>query len=358
MSLRVWWKEPGVSAVLDEKRENRSRRVEKKTPPGSTSLLPENLELHGSFFWESLRRDPESVRLRQEWREISERQWEGKPPAVSTMSRVKTSFGSEVAWALNDFCAHWKEDYFTLMSGDRVPGGWLSGYSKLWKLVCKKGQPPLPFPWRFHSASKRVMKGAACTDLIVENQIGSDTSFEELLSQFRGRYTNEITAEFSLGSFASAIDSSGTKLSRREIEDVKEDIQHQRPRHKDGSEKAAEWDLDSIPLPQSAKDVGLLIDWKLLQEQLKPLGLVPKLVAVDPTAPEALLGKEFTSLLESTRGVATESKRLSGNAFEKIEALDREVLQEGLPTATTMNAFSKISGLCIEPFIKELRRLG
>lgn len=356
--MQPWWKESGVRAALDEKRENRSRRADKKLAPGSTSPLPKNLELHGSFFWESLRRDPESVRLRQEWGKLSERKGEGEPSAVSTMSRFKTSFGSEVAWALNDFCAHWKEDYFTLMSGERVPGGWLSGYSKLWKLVCKKGQPPLPFPWRFHGASKRVMKGAACTDLIVENQIGSNISFEELLSPFHGRYTNEITAEFSLGSFASSVDSTGTKLSRREIEEVIVDIQNQKPRRRGRAKKVAEWDLDSVPVPQSAKDVRLLIDWKLLKEQLEPLGLVPKLVAVDPAAPEALLGHEFTSLLQSTRGVAKESKGLSANAFEKIEALDREVFQEGLPTAATINAFSKISGLCLEPFIKELRRLG
>ena len=369
MSLKHWWKDKQLFKALTSKRADKTRKDSSdggRAGRDGSAVRPDltkNFDLHAAFFWETLRRDPDSPRVRTAWADLIKSDNGDEFSEHSRMRRFRNQLGPEIARALDDFCAFWKMDYQKLVTKTVVPGGWLEGYLRLWDEVCEDGAPSLPLPWRFAGASSKVLHGSACVDLVAETDEATALPLDELLSPFRGKYLADVAMDFGLGAFAEAVDAEGVKLRYVSLEETLDRLgiltstkYVQAASDEEREEIVA--NLAATPIAELTEEVHLRVSWESLKQRLKTAGLIPILVGVNPLAPMKLLRDEFGAVVESKLpGRRANPRKLVDESWEKIASLDQEVESREITLERTVREFSESAALDVSRLVQKVERI-
>lgn len=299
-------------------------------------------DLHAAFFWEALRRHPDSRALKQLHEELWTDRLKGrlssrtdKVPLLPVYEVLVAEYGHGLLDALETHSSFAKLAYPALVAND--PRAWLGGYRALWRLIGKKEGLPAVLPPGFAGATKLNPHGAACIDLIRSREPGDAPTFQELLQPASWNYQGASARGIPIGSFAEAEDETSTVVPVPAVEDLK-----LVGRAAAGDETHEFYDFQDVAFADRRRQVDLRVHLGRLKKQLEELEMKPLVLGVNLDAPTPLLVKEFRAIVTALKARRPQPRKVRKESFRALESLDQEVgflSGDGVVSAATAKAY-------------------
>lgn len=317
-----WWDE------IKWEEEEKNRRASRSFKPPDADSTP----IQAGFLWETARRFPELRKLIETFDLLRGRDLEGRDLVAEGMSpdaalaeiaarnQATAAFdkacGMLVYNAVRVLCENWKES-FTSLEGD-AKEEWISSYQALWYEIGIGGTvPALPveFPDEGPDVGKSYGQGITAFDLLKDAQGGGSSPASDFIDQ--------PLPTVSLKSFAELSASEGQN---------------------DGTGKFGR--AESYPW----------VSFGILRNRLKPHQLHPLVLAINLAKDNESIVRDLMKIVQWKRrflGLDVPRRRIRRESFEKIGALDREVLgNDGkCPLASTVKEFENAAQLDLQPLI-------
>jgi hypothetical protein len=318
-----WWK------GIDWEEETQSRREIRSLAPRE----PVTGLAHPGYFWEVLRRYPETRFLIDALLRLSGDELDGEPvekligPALGSV-RLSNEVGLNVMSALRVLRENWQHSF------DQIPReskrDWMACYLELWHQVGKWGSVPTKPP-AAPDYEGAIMAGQdkAVFDLLIESESPGSCS------DCGGLFQEQPLPHMFLKKFA--------KL-RPGIEEYNESV-------------------SSFAPGKTKPDTYPWLSFGILKRHLAKHRMVPMALAVDLTKSTDSIMRDLRCLIDDKRkrlGIVVAGRRLRKEAFEMIRRLDHDVRTraKNIPISRTVKEFENSAGLDLNKFLSRVEAIA